>query len=155
MSSRRFATCLFLLRSDLLPALTGRPPPECALFDLPARLCGLGIHLPSRYSDREYESSQIITAPLSGHILDQQDEYTYNGFTLHKAAFHDALALTYGWLPNNMPSTCDCGKQFSVDHALSCSKGGFPSIRHNEIRDITATLLTEVCHDVRLAACDN
>ncbi len=25
---------------------------------------------------------------------------------------------------------------------------GFPSIRHNEIRDITANLLTEVCHDV-------
>ena len=37
---------------------------------------------------------------------------------------------------------------FSVEHALSCAKGGFPSIRHNEIRDLTATLLTEVCHDV-------
>ncbi len=31
---------------------------------------------------------------------------------------------------------------------MSCAKGGFPSIRHNEIRDLTATLLTEVCHDV-------
>ena len=47
-----------------------------------------------------------------------------------------------------MPSTCDCGKRFSVEHALSCARGGFPTIRHNEIRDITATLLTEVCHDV-------
>ena len=26
--------------------------------------------------------------------------------------------------------------------------GGFPSIRHNEIRNLTATLLTEVCNDV-------
>ena len=26
--------------------------------------------------------------------------------------------------------------------------GGFPIIRHNEIRDITASLLTEVCHNV-------
>ena len=25
---------------------------------------------------------------------------------------------------------------------------GFPSIRHNEIRDLTANLLTEVCNDV-------
>lgn len=33
-------------------------------------------------------------------------------------------------------------------HALSCPKGGFPSIRHNEIRDLTANLLTEVCNDV-------
>ena len=43
---------------------------------------------------------------------------------------------------------CQCGKPFSVDHALNCMKGAFPTIRHNEIRDITATLLTEVCHDV-------
>ena len=55
----------------------------------------------------------------------------------------DALALRYGWLPNNMPSTCDCGKHFTVEHALSCAKGGFPSITHNEIRDITVTLPTE------------
>ena len=26
--------------------------------------------------------------------------------------------------------------------------GGFPTIRHNEIRDITASLLTETCHNV-------
>ena len=29
---------------------------------------------------------------------------------------------------------------------MSCPTGGFPSIRHNEIRDLN--LLTEVCHDV-------
>jgi len=34
----------------------------------------------------------------------------------------------------------------SVDHALSCSKDGFPSIRHNEVRDLTAELLSEVCY---------
>ena len=47
-----------------------------------------------------------------------------------------------------VPSTCSCGKSFTIDHVLSCAKGGFPSIRHNEIRDVTATLLSEVCHDV-------
>lgn len=33
---------------------------------------------------------------------------------------------------------------------IKCKKGtsGFPSIRHNEIRDITAELMTEVCHGV-------
>ena len=35
-----------------------------------------------------------------------------------------------------------------VEHALSCPKSGFPSIRHNEVRDLTATLLSEVCHNV-------
>ena len=34
-----------------------------------------------------------------------------------------------------------------MEHALSCSHGGFPSIRHNELRDITAEL-SEVCHNV-------
>ena len=28
--------------------------------------------------------------------------------------------------------------------------GGFPTIRHNEVRDITATLLSEVCHNVSI-----
>ena len=35
-----------------------------------------------------------------------------------------------------------------MNHALSCPKGGFPSFRHNEIRDLTANLLSEVCHSV-------
>lgn len=70
------------------------------------------------------------------------------GFALHKGAFHDALALRYGWSLTRTPSNCSCGTKFSVEHALSCSKGGFPIIRHNEIRDLTANLLTEVCHEV-------
>ena len=31
---------------------------------------------------------------------------------------------------------------------MICHMGGIPTIRHNEIRDITATLLTEICHNV-------
>lgn len=33
---------------------------------------------------------------------------------------------------------------------MSCPAGGFPSIRHNEVRDITATLLSEVCTNVEI-----
>ncbi len=29
-------------------------------------------------------------------------------------------------------------------------KGGYPSIRHNEIRDFTANLMLEVCHNVAI-----
>ena len=72
------------------------------------------------------------------------------GFTLHKRAFQDALALRYNWQPQNCPATCGCGARFSIEHSLSCPKGGFPSIRHNEIRDLTANLLTEICSDVRI-----
>ena len=31
---------------------------------------------------------------------------------------------------------------------MCCPTGGFPSIRHNELRDLTAEALTEVCSDV-------
>ena len=31
---------------------------------------------------------------------------------------------------------------------MTCHLGGFLTVRHNDIRDITASLLTEVCHDV-------
>ena len=84
-------------------------------------------------------STWLTVLPLSEH-----------DFALHKRAFQDSLALLYGWTPDNLPSKCSCGVSFSVEHALSCPKGGFPSIRHNEIRDMTATLLTEVCNDVRI-----
>ena len=35
-----------------------------------------------------------------------------------------------------------------MDYALSCKKGGFISLRHNQIRDLTANLLKTICHDV-------
>ena len=70
------------------------------------------------------------------------------GFSLHKGAFRDALALRYGWSPLHTPTHCACGVSFSIQHALSCPKGGFPTLRHNEVRDFMATLLSEVCHDV-------
>ena len=50
--------------------------------------------------------------------------------------------------PTKVTSKCICGASFSVEHSLSCAKGGFPSIRHNDICDLMATLLTEVCNDV-------
>ena len=36
----------------------------------------------------------------------------------------------------------------STDHALTCPTGGFPSVRHNNLRDFTANLSTEVCPNV-------
>ena len=72
-----------------------------------------------------------------------------HGFSLHKTAFHDAVALRYGWDPARLPQHCSCGAQFYIEHSFSCPKGGFPTIRHNEIRDLTANLLTEVCHEVQ------
>ena len=48
----------------------------------------------------------------------------------------------------NAPLNCACGSHFSVEHALSCPKGWYPSTRHNEIRDLIAALMSEVCRNV-------
>ena len=60
-------------------------------------------------------------------------------FALHMRAFRDAISLRYGWPLEQIPVNCTCGAPFPVQHALSCSKGGYPSIRHNEVRDLNAT----------------
>ena len=40
--------------------------------------------------------------------------------------------------------------KFVLQHALSCKKGGFVTIRRNQVRNITATLLNEICNDVQI-----
>ena len=71
-----------------------------------------------------------------------------HNFHLHKSSFRDALCLRYGWEPTGLPTTCVCGKSFTVDHCLSCPHGGYTITRHNEQRNITANLLQKVCSNV-------
>jgi hypothetical protein len=73
-----------------------------------------------------------------------------NNFWLSKREFWDAVRLRYKWELKKTPSHCACGEGFDITHALSCPLGGFVILRHNEIRDITAELLAEVCKDVRI-----
>ena len=71
-----------------------------------------------------------------------------NGFNLNKQQFWDCIRLRYGWHIANLTSMCACGAKFDLQHCMSCKKGGFINIRHNDIRDLTAKMLTEVCKDV-------
>ncbi|CAM1309822.1 Uncharacterised protein r2_g1998 [Pycnogonum litorale] len=209
-TSTYFTTVENAIRLQLIPALTGRPPPtdnERELMELPTRDGGLGI-IGSDLSalKTQYTNSRKITMPLIELIKNQNIELGIapttiseiklkvrsekfrdekmkvekirkklpaqlqrtldlaaekgasswltalpirdHGFTLHKSAFRDALCLRYGWIPKNLPMYCECGNSFTIQHALSCSKGGFPIMRHNEIRDMMASLLKDLCHDV-------
>ena len=69
-------------------------------------------------------------------------------FFLNKGEFRDSLHLRYGWEIRNTSESCVCSSPFSIDHAMTCKRGGFPILRHNEIRVITANLLSQVCHNV-------
>ena len=114
-----------------------------------------------RASNRQYseEQAKVIYSQLSPQMNRHVDlakergasswlsvlPLSEQGFHLHKGEFREALCLRYGWTLPNTPRLCNCGKTFTIDHAMVCHMGGFPTIRHNEIRDITASLLTKVC----------
>ena len=42
-----------------------------------------------------------------------------------------------------MPTTCACGQRFSLEHALTCRQGRYIAMRHDEVRDLFAALLSE------------
>ena len=114
-----------MLRSDLLPALTGRPSPsdlELALLALPARLGGLGIRIPSKAADGEFQSSLLVTSSLKVHILNQDREYghetiaeqlqckaTVSRLNREKSA-REANDL-YGHLPVSLQRAVDLAKE--------------------------------------------
>ena len=45
---------------------------------------------------------------------------------------------------------CACGSSNDLQHSLSCHKGGFIIDRHNELRDITADIVSERCNNVTI-----
>ena len=73
-----------------------------------------------------------------------------HGFALHKSAFRDGLLLCYHWTSLVCPTSCACGHEFTIDHCISCPKGGFPSLRHNKLCDLTVKMMSEVCNNVSM-----
>ena len=84
-------------------------------------------------------SGWLKALPLSKH-----------GFDLTKTQLRDGIALRYTWEAKNAPAICPCGKKFSLTHALHCAKGGYMHLRHNEIREVFAKLIDDVCHNVQI-----
>ena len=83
-------------------------------------------------------STWLTSLPLQEH-----------GFTLNKLEFRDAIAIRYDLPVEGLPRTCACGKVNSLEHCLSCARGGYVYLRHNQLRDLTANLLEEAgCRDV-------
>ena len=84
-------------------------------------------------------SSWLNSLPLKDH-----------DFYLCKQTFWDTIYLRYGIRPARLPTTCVCSQSFTLEHALTCKKGGFINSRHDCIRNFTAELLDEVCNDVAI-----
>ena len=58
--------------------------------------------------------------------------------------------MRYNFPIEGRSKTCICGEQNTQDHSLICKRGGFTSIRHNTIRDTTASLLEKICYGVEV-----
>ena len=72
------------------------------------------------------------------------------GFRLNKQQFWDAVCIRYDLQLKDVPKYCQCGQEYSINHCLSCKKGGYIIIRHNAVRDTLAELLGEICKDVKV-----
>ena len=71
------------------------------------------------------------------------------GYCLNKKDFRDSLLLRYNWPIPDVCKHCACGKMNSVDHALSCKKGGYVTFRHDVLVETEAELLREAkCRNV-------
>ena len=82
-------------------------------------------------------SSWLSAIPLESH-----------GFVLHKGAFRAALVLRYNWPFKHFGPTCACCSHLYAGHVLICQYNGFHTLRHDNLRDMTSELLSEVCRSV-------
>ena len=72
------------------------------------------------------------------------------GYVLNKQAFTNMIKIRWGWHLLRLPENRVSGQKFNVEHALSCKKGGFITIRHNDVRDTTTNLLKIIYNKVKI-----
>ena len=104
-------------------------------------------HLPTQMNPMQQRLNKLNTESGSSIWLASLP-LKEEGYVINKQNFWDLVKIRYGWELTRLPENCECGAKFNIKHALSCKKGGFISLRHNEIRNITACLLKGVCRDV-------
>ena len=70
-------------------------------------------------------------------------------FSLAKGEFFDAVLLRYGWELKCLPHECIYKTKYNINHALTCKTRGLFKLRHNEIVNVTADMLSIVSKDVK------
>ena len=69
------------------------------------------------------------------------------GFELSKQQFWDSDIVGKTC---NLPPSCPCGSDFNIKRSMSCKKGGFTYIQLNDLRDLTADMMSEVYKDTEI-----
>ena len=87
--------------------------------------------------DKGASSTWVNAIPIEEH-----------GLPLNKQEFMDSLCIHYNLPLPNLPSYCACGEIFTVNHMLSCKKGGFIAQTHDTIQDLLTSHISKVCRNV-------
>ena len=104
------------------------------------------IDIKLRLTSQQCRLNNINTEQGASRWLPIEEE----GYMLNKQEFWDLVNIRYGWPLSQTPRTCTCGNNFNIEHAVTCKNGAFITLRHNRLRNVTTSLLKEVCHDVRI-----
>ena len=106
-------------------------------------------HLKDNMSEKPKRLLQLSTEKGVSNWLTVLPIAEY-GLELSKQQFWDSISLRYEWEISKLPTACPCGSKFDIQHSMNCKKGGFVTIRHNDLRDFTAIILWEVCYDTEI-----
>ena len=130
-----------ILRSTLIPNLTGCPPPNdidlLRLFALPARLGGLGITLPSAYAHCDFEASLRVTSPLRDLLCSQDNVYSFAALDGQMSARADIcrerrqqVTLEADNLRDNLIPTLQRAMNLACEHGSSSWLTSLPIREH-------------------------
>ena len=89
-------------------------------------------HLKENMSEKSKRLLQLSTDKGVSNWFTMSPTAKY-GFEFSKQQFWEYICLRYGWEISKLPTTCPCGNKFDIQHSMSCKKGGFVTIRHNEL----------------------
>ena len=71
-----------------------------------------------------------------------------HGFAIKsKQVFTDYTRMRYRKPILGLPETCSCGKPYSLEHSQQCLTGGFIHMRHDEPKDLHASVCSLVYRD--------
>ena len=71
--------------------------------------------------------------------------------TLNRQEFFDSISARYNHPLVGQPraTQCVCGEENTIDHSMSCKRGGFVAVRHDCVRDFLTAELDKVCYDTK------
>ena len=96
------------------------------------------LHKIQKLAAQKGSSSWLSALPMQSY-----------GYSLNKNDFRDGICLRYGWNIQGIAKHSACSEKNSVDHALTCKKGGYVSFRHTVLVETEADLLREAkCRNV-------